>query len=178
MAGLRAVGDGAADGGGVEIVKMQPDHWPAVREIYVDGIRTGLATFETEPPGWEMWDTAHLPHSRLAAVQDGRVLGWAALSAISDRCAYGGVAEVSVYVAARARGQGLGTMLLRRLVEESEENGVWTLQAGIFPGNRASVAIHEACGFRTVGVRERLGRLHDEWRDVVLMERRSQAVGI
>jgi L-amino acid N-acyltransferase YncA len=157
---------------------LAPGDWDEVRRIYAEGIATGNATFETEPPSWEAWNGAHRPDSRLVVREGGRVLGWAALSPVSDRCAYGGVAEVSVYVAASARGRGLGRRLLEELVRASEEAGVWTLQAGIFPENAASIAIHRKCGFRTVGVRERLGRLKGVWRDVALLERRSPRVGV
>jgi phosphinothricin acetyltransferase len=152
--------------------------WPAVRAIYEEGIATGNATFEQEPPSWEAWDHSHLAACRLVAEQAGRVVGWAALSGVSDRCVYGGVAEVSVYVAAAARGQGVGRALLQALVDESERQGLWTLQAGVFPENLASVRIHERCGFRIVGRRDKLGRLRDRWRDVLLLERRSAKVGV
>lgn len=161
----------------IRIEPMSADHWPAVREIYRQGIETGVATFETEVPDWETWDESHIDHSRLVARNEEQVLGWAALSPVSDRCVYGGVAEVSVYVGENARGQGLGTRLLNALIEASEDNGIWTLQAGIFPENEASLRIHEQCGFRVVGKREKLGRLDGEWKDVLLMERRSDLVG-
>jgi phosphinothricin acetyltransferase len=151
--------------------------WPRVREIYEEGIATGDATFETEPPSWEDWDAKHIDSCRIVAEVDGSVLGWAALWPASDRCVYGGVAEVSVYVGSRAQGRGLGTKLLEALVTESEEAGYWTLQAGIFPENRSSVRIHEKCGFRILGTRERLGKMGNAWRDVLLMERRSTSVG-
>jgi L-amino acid N-acyltransferase YncA len=151
-------------------------HWPAVRAIFEEGIATGDATFETAAPAWAAWDRDHLPGHRLVASRDGRVVGWAALSPVSDRCAYAGVAEVSVYVAAAATGQGAGRALLDRLVADAEAAGIWTVQAGIFPENAASLALHRRCGFRTVGVRERLGRLDGRWRDVVLLERRSPVV--
>lgn len=161
---------------GVSIAPMTPADWDEVRRIYVEGISTGNATMETEAPSWESWDRAHRPDCRLLAKDGGAVLGWAALSRVSERCAYGGVAEVSVYVAAAARGRGVGKALLAELVRVSEEAGLWTLQAGIFPENTASIAIHDACGFRRVGVRERLGKLHGTWRDVVLLERRSPII--
>lgn len=159
------------------IEEMQPDDWTAVEAIYREGIATGLATFETETPSWEAWDVAHRPDCRLVARQDGHVVGWAALSPVSGRCVYGGVAEVSIYVAAAARGQGIGKALLDALIAASETTGIWTLQAGIFPENTASLALHRACGFRTVGIRERIGQLHGVWKDVVLLERRSAIVG-
>ncbi len=161
----------------VAIGPMAPADWDEVRRIYAEGIATGNATLETEPPSWESWDSAHRPDCRLIAREGRQVLGWAALSRVSERCAYGGVAEVSVYVAEDARGRGVGQRLLDELVRASEEAGVWTLQAGVFPENVASIAIHERCGFRVVGVRERLGRLHGVWRDVTLLEKRSPRVG-
>jgi L-amino acid N-acyltransferase YncA len=153
---------------------MQLEHWPSVERIYLEGIATGNATFETESPGWENWDAKHHQHSRLVALEGGSLLGWAALSPVSQRRVYAGVAEVSIYVAEAARGKGVGRALLAALVEQAERNGIWTLQAGIFPENRASISLHKACGFREVGVRERIGRLRGVWRDVVLMERRGR----
>jgi phosphinothricin acetyltransferase len=157
---------------------MRASDWPAVAGIYQQGIDTGDATFETRVPSWEAWDAGHLNAARLVAREEGRVVGWAALSPVSDRCVYGGVAEVSVYVAGAARGRGIGRRLLEALALASEEAGIWTLQAGIFPENEASLAIHRSCGFRVVGRRERLGRLAGEWRDVILLERRSRSIGV
>ncbi len=154
----------------------EPD-WPAVRAIYEEGNATGNATFEISAPEWHNWNASHLPHSRLAARDGADILGWAVLSPVSSRCVYAGVAEVSVYVAERARGKRIGTLLLQALVAESEARGIWTLQAGIFPENLASIALHKSAGFRVVGVRERLGCMAGRWRDVVLMERRSSRVG-
>lgn len=151
--------------------------WPSVRTIYAEGIATGEATFETAPPEWPAWNAGHLAGCRLAAEDGGRVVGWAALSPVSGRCVYAGVAEVSVYVAAAARGRGVGRALLAELVQASEDMGIWTLQAGIFPENAVSVALHHRCGFRTVGVRERLGAMNGRWRDVLLLERRSGRLG-
>ena len=159
------------------ITAMQPEDWHPVREIYIEGIATGNATFETDAPQWEAWNAGHLRHSRLVARRGAEVIGWAALSPVSSRCVYGGVAEISVYVAASGRGQGIGYALLQALIAEAEQNGIWTLQAGILPENIASLAIHRRAGFREVGRRERLGKLKGVWRDVVLMERRSQIVG-
>ncbi len=127
-------------------------------------------------PSWETWDGAHLSEHRLVARDESGVLGWAALSAYSDRCAYAGVAEVSVYVAKEAQGRGVGRALLSALIESSETAGIWTLQAGVFPENLASLRLHSACGFRVVGVRERIGQLDGQWRDVVLLERRSKEI--
>jgi len=157
---------------------MRPDDWPAVEAIYREGIATGLATFETETPSWERWDAAHRPDCRLVVRAGERVLGWAALSPVSDRCVYAGVAENSIYIAAAARGRGIGKALLRALVEASEAAGIWTLQTGIFPENAASLALHQVCGFRIVGIRERIGQLHGTWKDVVFLERRSRVVGV
>ena len=152
--------------------------WPAVRSIFEEGIATGQATFETEAPSWEAWDGAHLSEPRLVAEDDGEVVGWAALSPYSARPVYGGVAEESVYVAEQARGHGVGRALLEALIERSEQAGIWTLEAGVFPENRASVTLHLSCGFRLVGVRERIGRMAGgEWRDVLLLERRSEVAG-
>ncbi|MBU0514343.1 MAG: GNAT family N-acetyltransferase [Proteobacteria bacterium] len=156
---------------------MSSQDWPTVRAIYLEGIATGQATFETGAPTWEEWGAAHRTDCRIVALEDDQVVGWAALSPVSDRCAYAGVAEVSVYVAAPARGRGWGQALLGRLIEESERAGVWSLQSGTFPENLLSLALQEACGFRRVGVRRRLGRLNGVWRDVILLERRSDVAG-
>ena len=160
------------------IDSMQPRDWELVRAIYLEGIGTGQATFETEAPDWERWDAGHLPQCRLVVRNSDGILGWAALSLVSKREAYAGVAEVSVYVAASARGRGVGGALMRALIEDSEEHGVWTLQSSIFPENHASVALHLNHGFREVGRRERIARRHGVWRDTVLFERRSSVVGV
>jgi len=157
---------------------MRDSDWPAVREIYREGIETGDATFQTAAPEWAEWDAGHLRHSRLAARREGSIGGWAALSAVSRRECYAGVAEVSIYIAGEHRGRGLGRLLLAALIGESEAHGIWTLQAGIFPENRASITLHKNLGFRQVGVRERIGQRDGRWRDTVLLERRSQSVGI
>ena len=157
---------------------LQASHWEAVRSIYLEGIATGDATFETDAPDWETWDRDHLSFGRLVARHDLSILGWAALSPASRRRVYEGVAEVSVYVAAAARGMGVGRSLLVALIEEAERNGIWTLQAGIFPENLVSIALHKSCGFREVGRRARIGLLRGVWRDVILLERRSRTVGV
>jgi len=160
----------------VEIRDLGPEDWPEVAAIYEDGIATGNATFETRTPSWEAWDTAHSAVRLVAAVGDD-VVGWAALAPVSSRSCYRGVAEDSVYVAARAHGRGVGRALLETLIDRSEAAGIWTLQAGIFPENTASVRLHLGCGFRLLGVHERLGELAGAWRDVLLLERRSEVVG-
>ena len=159
------------------ILPMTSEHWPEVARIYREGLDTGIATFETTVPSWEDWDRGHLEICRFVALNEGEVLGWAALSKVSSRCVYGGVAEVSLYVGSRFRGQGVGSALLERLIVESENEGYWTLQSGIFPENRASIALHEKAGFRKIGIRERIGKRDGEWKDNLLMERRSQRVG-
>lgn len=160
-----------------EIVKLEAVHWEQVRQIYQEGIETGLATFETRAPSWGKWDQMHLPFGRLGALSDAVMKGWAALSAVSARPVYSGVAEVSVYVGTNWRGHGLGRALLERLISESEQNAIWTLQASIFPENESSIALHRRCGFRKVGTRERIAQLNGIWRDTVLLERRSDVVG-
>jgi len=156
---------------------LRPEDWEQVRAIYVEGIATGHATFETGAPQWEKWDSEHLARARLVARDGPAILGWAALSPVSGRCVYAGVAEVSVYVATSARNRGIGRALLEGLIRASEAEGIWTLQAGVFPENASSLALHRRCGFREVGRRERLGKLGDTWRDVILLERRSRMVG-
>ena len=163
----------------MRILSLLAEHWPAVRTIYEEGIATGHATFQAEAPSWDEWDRNHLAHSRLVAVDDhGSIEGWAALSSVSGRPVYAGVAEVSVYVGAGYRGRLTGLSLLRALIEESERHGIWTLQAGIFPENVPSLKIHDHCGFRQVGYRERIGAMDGVWRDTVLLERRSKVVGV
>jgi L-amino acid N-acyltransferase YncA len=161
----------------VEVVSFDPSHWEAARTIYAEGIATGNATFETTAPTWEAWDKRHLPELRVVAIGESTVLGWAALSSVSDRCVYGGVAEESVYVAESARGRGIGKRLLEELIGRSEMAGIWTIQTGIFPENEASLRLHEKVGFRIVGIRERIGQLDGVWRDVVFLERRSSKTG-
>ncbi len=167
----------------ITIRKMAPGDWPTVAAIYQEGIETGHATFEEEVPAWEGWDEAHLSACRLVAEGGNQVVGWAALSPVSDRCVYGGVAEVSVYVGAARWGRGVGAPLLTAIIEESEGTGFWSLQAQMFPENAASVALHKKCGFREVGRRERVGRMNygpmkGVWRNVLLLERRSDMVGV
>ncbi|HEY1164887.1 MAG TPA: GNAT family N-acetyltransferase [Chitinophaga sp.] len=162
----------------MQIIPMKAEHWPDVKAIYESGIATGNATFQTGAPAWEEWDAAHIKTCRLLAVEDDEVLGWAALTPVSGRCVYAGVAEVSIYISGNARGKGLGRNLLNALIAESEQHNFWTLQAGIFPENVASIRLHEACGFRVVGRRERIGQMQGVWRDTVLLERRSSTVGV
>lgn len=157
---------------------MQPQDWPAVRAIYLEGIATKNATFETSAPEWEKWDSGHLQNCRLVARLNDQVVGWAALSPVSSRCVYAGVAEESIYISESARGQGVGRKLLAALIEESEQAGIWTIQTGIFPENTVSLHLHERCGFRVLGVREKVGQMDGVWRDVVLLERRSRVVGV
>lgn len=160
------------------IEPLRAEDWEAVRTIYLEGIATGNATFAQSAPEWHMWDKAHLKTCRLTACSGDGILGWAALSPVSGRCVYAGVAEVSIYVAERARSRGIGIALLDALIVQSELDGIWTLQAGIFPENEASIRLHKRAGFRTVGVRERVGQMNGRWRDVVLMERRSSVAGV
>jgi phosphinothricin acetyltransferase len=170
---------GRVGGGPLTIEAMSPADAAAVLAIYEAGIATGHATFETQVPGWDEWDAAHLRTPRLVAREKaGDVLGWCALSPVSRRAVYAGVAEESVYVAPAARGRGVGRALLEAMCRASEEAGIWTLQTGIFPENVTSITLHEACGFRVLGVRERIGRHLGRWRDVVFLERRSKRVGL
>jgi len=156
---------------------LRPDDWPEVARIFEEGIRTGNATFETEVPSWEAWDATHLPAHRLVAERDGRVVGWIALVPVSPRECYAGVAEVSAYVAEEARGKGVGRELLAALIESSERGGIWTLETGVFPENEPSLRLLQRFGFRVVGTRERIGRMHGMWRNVIFLERRSEVVG-
>jgi phosphinothricin acetyltransferase len=163
----------------MDILALTAAHWPHVKAIYEQGLATGYSTFQTEAPSWEEWDCGHLAHSRLVGLggPEGQVLGWAALSPVSGRSVYRGVAELSVYVAAAARGQGVGRQLLAALVAASEAHGIWTLQASIFPENTPSLRLHAGAGFRQVGQRERIGQLRGVWHDTLLLERRSAVVG-
>jgi L-amino acid N-acyltransferase YncA len=160
------------------IRKMASEDWPAVRRVYEEGLATGNATFESEVPSWETWDSGHLKECRLVATDAEKVVGWAALSRVSTRRVYAGVAEVSLYISAGERGRGIGRRLLKALVSESEQNGIWTLQAGIFPENSPSITVHRQCRFRLVGRREKLGQMNGRWRDVLLFERRSSVTGV
>jgi L-amino acid N-acyltransferase YncA len=161
----------------ITIDAMRPDDWPAVRAIFAEGIATGQATFETEAPEFAAWDAGHLAAPRLVARCDAALVGWAALSPVSQRGCYSGVAEVSIYITKGARGRGVGTRLLEALVADAEARGLWMLQAAVFPENEASVLLHLRSGFRVVGRRERIARLDGLWRDTLLMERRSLTVG-
>jgi phosphinothricin acetyltransferase len=149
-----------------------------VADIYKQGIDTGVATFQNEIPDWESWDKSHLAIGRVAAFEGEEMSGWAALTPVSSRCVYAGVAEVSIYIASNFRGKGVGKLLMEHLIKASEEAGLWTLQSGIFPENIASISLHEKCGFRKIGYRERIGMKDGVWRDNVIMERRSKVVGI
>jgi L-amino acid N-acyltransferase YncA len=166
----------AVDTGTVTIEQLKPEHWPGVARVYAEGITTGNATFETEVPTWQDWDASHLEDHRLVALRDGEVVGWAAVSPVSDRCVYGGVVENSIYVAAAARGQGVGQGLLEELIASTEAAGIWTIQTGIFPENDGSIRLHERVGFEVIGRRKRLGKLNGAWRDVLLLERPSESV--
>lgn len=157
----------------VDIAAMETADWERVAAIYAEGIATGVATFETETPTWEEWNATHLPFGRLVARSDQEIAGWAALAPISRRACYRGVAEVSVYVASDARGQGVGTALMRRLADDATEGGIWSLQATVFPENDASLALHQRVGFRIVGIRRLIAQLGGIWRDTVLLERRA-----
>lgn len=152
--------------------------WSSVANIYKQGIDTGMATFETKVPTFEMWDKAHLSYCRFVAESTTEIIGWVALSPVSNRCVYGGIAEISVYISENSRGKGLGKLLIEHVISASEQEGIWTLQSGIFPTNYGSIKIHEAAGFRMIGKRERVGKLHGQWVDNVLFERRSSIVGI
>lgn len=162
----------------VVIKKMTANDWAAVKKIFESGIATGISTFETTAPSWEKWNETHLPFSRLVALCNEEVVGWAALSPVSGRCVYGGVAEVSVYVAENHKGLGIGKSLLQNLIGDSESNNIWTLQAGIFSENIASINLHKSVGFRVIGLREKIGKLKDTWKDHYILERRSKIVGI
>jgi phosphinothricin acetyltransferase len=161
----------------VVIAELQRGHWAAVARIYTEGIATGDATFETDVPTWGRWDAGHLREHRFVALRDGQVVGWVAAGAVSDRCAYAGVVEHSVYVAENARGQGVGRALLEALIASTEAAGIWTIQTGVFPENTASLRLHERAGFAVVGRRRRIGKRDGVWRDVIAIERRSAVIG-
>jgi phosphinothricin acetyltransferase len=160
----------------LEVRELRNRDWPAVQAIYEQGIAGRNATFETEAPDWDSWDRSHLEGHRLVALEDAQVVGWAALSPVSERCCYEGVAENSVYVDSSAHGRGIGRALLDRIIADAEQAGIWTIQTGVFPENEASVGLHLACGFRVVGLRERLAKLDGAWRDVLFLERRSEVI--
>lgn len=162
----------------VQIEPMHAEDWPEVRVIYLAGIATGQATFETSAPGWQDWDAAHLTTARLVARDPAGLLGWVALSPVSRRRVYAGVAEESVYIAEAARGRGVGQALLSAAISAAESAGIWMLQASMFPENSASITLHQRCGFRVVGRRERIGQHGGVWRDTLLLERRSAVVGV
>jgi phosphinothricin acetyltransferase len=162
----------------ISIDPMISEDWPDVSSIFLEGIATGIATFETLPPTWEVWDRMHLPFCRLVARYEGSIAGWAALARRSQRSAYSGVAELSIYVAAWARGKRVGSALIDAVIRESERFGIWTLQGSIFPENKASLQMVESAGFRQVGVREKIGKSNGKWRDTILVERRSKTVGV
>ena len=161
------------------IRNLEPQDWPAIREIYVQGIATGNATLEISPPEWEVWNQSHVQDHRYVVISEsGEITGWAALTPVSGRCVYAGVAEVSVYVGSDFRGQKIGDTLLKHLIEQSEKSGYWTLQAGIFPENIPSLNLHQKNGFRVIGYRENIGKMNGIWRSVNLLERRSKVTGI
>lgn len=162
----------------MDIQNITERNYKEVGEIYAEGIETGMATFETKVPSWAEWDKAHLDKGRIVATKGEDILGWASLSPVSSRCVYGGVAEVSVYVKASARGQGVGKFLLTHLIDQSEAAKIWTLQSGVFPENTGSIKLHKKCGFRIIGNRERIGKLAGVWKDNILLERRSKTVGV
>jgi len=163
---------------GTAVVPLERKHWGRVRAIYLDGLATGHASFETTAPDWAEWDAAHLPHSRLVAARGADIVGWVALCPVSPREVYTGTAEISIYVASEARGQGVGALLLKEAIRTSEAAGTWTLQAVVFPENVSSIRLHERCGFRLVGRRERIARRDGIWHDTLVLERRSAGVGV
>ena len=160
----------------VTIIDIQKEHYDAIASIYAEGIATGIATFETTVPSWEQWNTSHLQIGRIAAILNNNIVGWAALSPVSSRCVYEGVAEVSVYVSEMAHGKGVASLLILKLIEISETHNIWTLQSGIFPSNEASIGLHRKLGFREIGYREKIAKLHGIWYDNVLFEKRSKTI--
>lgn len=161
----------------IEIKSLEPNHWPEVKVIFEQGLATGVATFETESPSWKEWDSSHLQICRLVAIINDHVAGWIALSPVSNRCVYGGVGEISVYIHKDYRGKGIGKVLLAEVIKVSEENGYWTLEAGVMPENVGSVKLHESLGFRVVGYREKISKINGIWRDNLILERRSKIAG-
>lgn len=162
----------------MKLIPITEEHFPAIAEIYQQGIDTGFATFETSVPSWEIWNESKLPHSRFLAMENNVTLGWIALSKVSSRCVYQGVAELSVYVSVHHRKKGVGKFLLENLIKDSENHGIWTLQSGMFTENEATIALHQSLGFRIIGYREKIGKLNGVWKDNLIMERRSKIVGI
>lgn len=162
----------------MRIRNMKSSDWKQVSQIYLEGIATGFATFEQGIPSYEAWDTSHIKQCRLVAEANSEIHGWAALSPVSSRCVYGGVGEVSVYVSAKSRGTGVGLLLLKQLIANSETAGYWTIQSGIFPENQASINLHKKAGFRYIGKRERIGKIDGIWKDNLLFEKRSKTIGI
>lgn len=162
----------------MEFKPVTKENFPELLEIYSQGIATNIATFQNDLPIWKDWDNGHLNFCRISLYDNDKMIGWTALSPVSSRCVYSGVAEVSVYVATDARGKGVGQILLNELIKQSEANGIWTLQSGIFAENRPSIKLHENCGFRIVGYREKIGKKNGDWKDNILMERRSQVIRI
>lgn len=162
----------------MEIISIEKHHYQDIANIYKQGIETGVATFETSVPTWETWNDSKLLHSRFVAVDHNEVLGWIALSKVSSRCVYEGVAEVSIYIAENRRGKGVGKILMENVIKESEAHGIWTLQSGMFVENEATIALHKMFGFRIVGYREMIGKLRGVWKNTVMMERRSKVIGI
>lgn len=175
---MRIMDSASASARTVTVDAMSPADWPDVSSIYLEGIRTGNATFETLAPTWEQWDRMHLSVGRLVARQGRSIAGWAALTRVSQRSCYAGVAELSIYVATWARSQGVGDALMKAAIQASEAAGIWTVQGAVFPENKASLALCAANGFREVGRRDRIGKRDGQWRDTILVERRSTAVGI
>lgn len=162
----------------MEIRHITKDNFSEIIEIYNQGLATNIATFQNDSPQWEEWDKGHLNFCRISIYDNDKMIGWASLTPVSSRCVYAGVAEVSIYIAQDERGKGVGKTLLAELIQQSEENGIWTLQSGIFAENEASITLHEKCGFRMVGYREKIGKKNGVWKDNVLMERRSKNIGI
>ena len=162
----------------MEFLEIDINNFDAVTKIYKEGIETGNATFETNIPSFEDWDKTHLPYGRIVILENENILGWAALSKVSDRCVYSGIAEVSVYISPDTRGKGIGSQLLQKLIEISESEGLWALQCGIMRENKASIGLHKKCGFREIGYREKVGKREGVWRDNIIMERRSKIVGV